>query len=512
MSKIFRRTVTAFFIVVCLFTAAAVSAEVQTFDGEGKYIMSDFETREIAQQRAQQRAERDAQKKAGVYLKTFSHSVNSELTDEEIFVVTNNIISLSDVNSQPEIYEHDGEALVMYTVSLKVQVDTDGIHDWLKRGNEEKINIFYQNKDVEDALTKNDEHIAILKEQYKNAVSQSERDKIKDEIKVAERDFLADQKLKEGNKLYYQGDYEGAIKFYNEVLALGDYVGAYNNRGIAYINLNQHDRAIQDFNKVLQVSPKYDLGYYVRGFAYATLKNYELSFADFNKAISLNPKFGMAYVNRGVVYQNYFRNNEKALADFEKALMPGMNVPQFYMPLVYVNRGSTYYSFNEPMKALTDFSEALKINPNFTMAYVGRATVYGKFERYKQAFDDFDKAIELEPDYFGIYKNRGMVYLQRGEIDKALNDLNKAVELEPKEAEIYSARGLIYAQLEKYALAVSDFNKAIELNPNFGLAYYLRAYCWQMTGTDEKAKADLKMAKRLGFDAKKFGIESFEEG
>lgn len=69
--------------------------------------MSDFENHDIAKQRAQQRAEHDAQKKAGVALKTFSWSINSELTDEEVSAVTNNIFGI--------IYQQLGEKVKSQT-------------------------------------------------------------------------------------------------------------------------------------------------------------------------------------------------------------------------------------------------------------------------------------------------------------------------------------------------------------------------------------------------------------
>ena len=89
--KIFRRSLIVALSVIFLLSATIVGAEVKIFDGSGQYIMRDFENYDIAKLRAQQRAERDAQKKAGVALKTFSRSINSELTDNEVSAVVNGI-------------------------------------------------------------------------------------------------------------------------------------------------------------------------------------------------------------------------------------------------------------------------------------------------------------------------------------------------------------------------------------------------------------------------------------
>jgi len=135
MKKIF----SLLLIIVSLLFTFITSAAVEIFDGEGKYIMSDFENHDIAKQRAQQRAEKDAQKKAGVALKTFSRSINSELTDNEVSAVTNNIIKVSDIKIVPVTFEAEGEAGLMYKATLKATIDTDGIYSWFKLDDKEKL-------------------------------------------------------------------------------------------------------------------------------------------------------------------------------------------------------------------------------------------------------------------------------------------------------------------------------------------------------------------------------------
>ena len=70
-----------------------------------------------------------------------------------------------------------------------------------------------------------------MKEQYKRATTQTEKDRIREQLNDADRDFLANEKLDEGLKLYYAEDYHGAIKLYNEALQLNPkYTMAKSNR------------------------------------------------------------------------------------------------------------------------------------------------------------------------------------------------------------------------------------------------------------------------------------------
>ena len=280
---------------------------------------------EFGKKRAQQRAERDAQKKAGVALKTFSRSINSELTDEEVSAVTNNIIKVSDVKIVPVPFEAQGEAGLMYRATLKATIDTDGIYAWLKRDDKEKVTIIQQNDSLQDAIQKNDKLAEDLKEQYKRATSEAEKNRIRKQMSDADRYFLANQKNEEGNKLYYAKDYHGAIKLYNEAIELNpNLTDVYNNRGVAYDDLGQYERAIQDYNKAIQLNPNWFLPYNNRGVVYDDLGQKERAIQDYDKAVQLDPNYADAYNNRGLCYQA-LGDEAKAQADFAKAKELGYN-------------------------------------------------------------------------------------------------------------------------------------------------------------------------------------------
>ena len=240
MSKIFRRAAITLLIVAGLLTAALVGAAVQIFDGKGEWHTSDAETAQMAMARAKQRAQIDAQKKAGFYLKTFSRSVNSELTDDEVSAVTNNIIEIvGDVHFDKKVIPlSEQQTTFLYTATLKARIDPDGIFDFIKRDDKEKVTILNQNKDLQDAIQKNDELAASLTEQYNRATTQAEKDRIRKQMNDADRDFLANQKLEEALKLYYEKNYQESIRLNTEALQLKpDWDWAYNNRGLAYDDL-----------------------------------------------------------------------------------------------------------------------------------------------------------------------------------------------------------------------------------------------------------------------------------
>ncbi len=96
---------------------------------------------------------------------------------------------------------------------------------------------------------------------------------------------------------------------------LPDNSGVFCNRGIAYWKLNQRQKALEDFSKVISLSPDDHLGYMNRGAALVELGQYENGIADLTKAIGINPKVARPYHNRSVAYDKLAERDRQAAAD-----------------------------------------------------------------------------------------------------------------------------------------------------------------------------------------------------
>jgi tetratricopeptide (TPR) repeat protein len=96
------------------------------------------------------------------------------------------------------------------------------------------------------------------------------------------------------------GDCTAALqsgKYNNENLAI-----LLTNRGNAYRNKEQYDRAIQDYNQAIKLNPKDSFPFNNRGNAYFNKGEYDRAIQDYTQAIKLNPTFAMAYNGRGAAY------------------------------------------------------------------------------------------------------------------------------------------------------------------------------------------------------------------
>jgi tetratricopeptide (TPR) repeat protein len=289
-------------------------------------------------------------------------------------------------------------------------------------------------------------------------------------------------------------DWKDSLTLWNDVLhKYPNNSAALNNRGRAYILLNQTDRAIEDFDRAIAADPRYDLPYYNRGVAFDKLKEYDRAIADFDRTLALNPDLAVAYEGRGAAY-SHKDDQLRALEDFDRALRldPSLDV-------AYIDRGLAYFKLGQYDRALQEYDRALEHDPFFAETYLHRGDVRIRRGELDQAVADYTKALALQPNYPDAYYNRAVAYKNLGEPDKALVDYGEAIALKPDFAEAYNNRGNLLLSREEYELALADYDRALRFKPDYAEAYYNRAAALYTVEEYTRAWKDLNRAEKLGF-------------
>lgn len=138
---------------------------------------------------------------------------------------------------------------------------------------------------------------------------------------------------------------------------------------------------------------------------------------------------------------------------------------------IYSNRGLAYGKKNALDRAITDYNQALAINPNYASAYGNRGNAYQKKNALDRAITDYNQALAINPDDAMAYSNRGAAYEHKGDFDRAITDLNQALAINPNDARSCYSRGLAYSSRGDYNNAWEDVRRAQELgytvNPEF---------------------------------------------
>lgn len=145
--------------------------------------------------------------------------------------------------------------------------------------------------------------------------------------------------------------------------------------------------------------------------------------------------------------------------------------------IAFNNRGNAYFAKGDFDRAIEDYSQAIRLSPQFSAAFNNRGNTYVAKHDYDQAIQDFSEAIRIktayvtgvslpEPfDYAKVFSNRGLVYFHLNDYDRAMKDLDEAIRLNPDDAESFYNRGIVYNRKGDYDSAIADFNKALQIKP-----------------------------------------------
>jgi len=161
------------------------------------------------------------------------------------------------------------------------------------------------------------------------------------------------------------------------------------------------DEYLDDY---IKRNPKDNIAYVLRGEGYKGKNNYEKALQDFNKAIEIDPNFVEAYTSRGLLYLD-MNEFDKAIEDNSFAVKLSSTDT-----VAYYNRAIAYINKKDYSKALIDLKKTVEIDPEYADAYKKLGAIYVERDSEKEALSNFKKYIELEPNSADAKKIKDIIY------------------------------------------------------------------------------------------------------
>lgn len=270
----------------------------------------------------------------------------------------------------------------------------------------------------------------------------------------------------------------------------------YLNRGLAYKNMGQNDRALKEYNRAVELAPRFPLCYINRAAVYYEAGKFDLALTDAAKAIELNPKATLGYYNHGNTLLKQGKNAE-AMADFDKAVA----LDPKYGP-AYNNRANVKLTLKDYDGAIADATMAIKLVPasataaSHALPYGTRAEGHKQKKDWPNAIKDISAAIDLDPQQqrLGL---RSYYNEMNGTPELCIPDLNRILAVNPNNAAAYADRCWVNGILNKLDEGMADCTKSNEMAPNVSNTILKRAIIALKQGKNDKALADFEASLQL---------------
>lgn len=256
-----------------------------------------------------------------------------------------------------------------------------------------------------------------------------------------------------GNIAVEEGNYSDAVKLLKQSTAYFDNAPNRTNLAIAYLRLNQLDKAIEEAQTAITLDPKYAGAHYILGNIYFTKEDYKSALPELEKVLLLAPDFEAAHA-LGLTYL-YLKQSERAKLLFDEMIASvGKDTPN-----LHVLFGQAYEQTNYPLEAEREFKRALALEPkhpraSFFLGYV--ILQHGGSERLDEAGKAFEEELKLSPDEFYANFFAGVVASSIGDHKKAIGYFEKAIKADSQKSAAYLFLG--QSQLEQNDLGLAEKN------------------------------------------------------
>jgi lipoprotein NlpI len=209
-------------------------------------------------------------------------------------------------------------------------------------------------------------------------------------------------------------------------------------------------------------------------------------------ALDVDPARAQSPANDAVVCADAVQKPDQAIAACTRAI-DSKQLPPPVLAASHYNRGNAWFRKADFDKAIADYDEAAKLDPQDSAIVANRARAWLSKGELDKAQADIDAAIKMSPRSAGRFLERGRIWLLKAQPGRSLADFDAALRLDPNLVSALAARGRAKFYLSRYADALADLTQSRDKrNDAYGSIwlYIVKGHMGQ-DGTADLAQASL---------------------
>lgn len=159
-----------------------------------------------------------------------------------------------------------------------------------------------------------------------------------------------------------------------------DQVSNYSQQVNAYFKQGRYKEAIEELQKIIELRPDYSYAYYNLGIAYQNLDQIDKAYENFKKALELDIKAG----------------NQKLIAESTGKIA---RLNRYQEAINYYKQANIYDKQHKYNEAIRQLRQAIQLEPDFPEFYYHLALCFIKLNKEQGAFENYNKALLLSREH-----------------------------------------------------------------------------------------------------------------
>ena len=238
---------------------------------------------------------------------------------------------------------------------------------------------------------------------------------------------------------YVLENYQEAVNYFSEPLKTSTYSKVYMNRALAYSQIDEYDKALDDFNTHLTLLDNYDdfkemrIIYLTKAKCFSLKGDFENAAKELGNYLDLDNNDVEVLLQRGLTY-GALEKVKEAIFDFTKVINMKANVSKIQLASAYEARGDAKNQLKDIFGAMEDLNMAIYLAPNLKSSYLVRGNIYYNKKNYPLALKDYNKVLSIDNDDIDALINRAKIRIKLQDKKGGCLDLSRAGELGSDEA------------------------------------------------------------------------------
>jgi tetratricopeptide (TPR) repeat protein len=351
------------------------------------------------------------------------------------------------------------------------------------------------------------------------------------------------------NNVYDSGDYEQALRLFEQAIAKG-VTGevVYNNKGAALDALGRREEAARSYRSAVGLRPSYELAWHNLGNCLYSQDDNGGAVEAYRNAAALNPRrvenhsgLAMSYLKLGrlkkaneAVYgltpladsdhkvlltqarlyidagftdlatgccQRYIAFHKDSPEGYSLLGAANHDAGKYYEAIrafesvvelnpgsaeAWNNMGFSYFTASHVDRAIECFEMALSIDPGYKNAWYNKGYALHGADRLEGAVECYLKALEIDKTDKVLWNNLGNALYNLGRFGESIPRFVSALEVDPDYEIAWNNIGNALERMSMYSEAIPYHERSLEIRPDFDYALYAKGVCKAATGAPEE--------------------------